>query len=68
MSAAQELEDVAIRYAQEAVALDRQGKKEMAVAAYQKAIECLLRLVNVYPNHNLNRIYVQRADVYKTRI
>ena len=68
MSAAQELEDVAIRHAQEAVALDRQGKKEMAVAAYQKAIECLLRLVNVYPNHNLNRIYVQRADVYKTRI
>jgi vacuolar protein-sorting-associated protein 4 len=68
MSAAQELEDVAIRHAQEAVALDRQGKKEMAIAAYQKAIECLLRLVNVYPNHNLNRIYVQRADVYKTRI
>ena len=68
MSAMEELENIAVRHAQEAVALDRQGKKEMAVAAYQRAIECLLRLVSVYPNHNLNRIYVQRAEVYRTRI
>jgi len=68
MSAMEELENIAVGHAQEAVVLDRQGKKEMAIAAYQRAIECLLRLVSVYPNHNLNRIYVQRAEVYKTRI
>jgi SpoVK/Ycf46/Vps4 family AAA+-type ATPase len=68
MSAIEELEKIAVRHAQEAVALDRQGKKEMAITAYQRAIECLLKLVHVYPNHNLNRIYVQRAKVYKTRV
>jgi len=68
MSAMEELERIAIRHAQEAVALDRQGKKEMAIAAYQRAIECLLKLVHFYPNHSLNKIYIQRADVYKTRI
>lgn len=68
MSAMEELENIAVGHAQEAVVLDRQGKKEMAISAYQRAIECLLRLVSVYPNHNLNRIYVQRAEVYKTRV
>ncbi|MCW4019686.1 MAG: AAA family ATPase [Candidatus Bathyarchaeota archaeon] len=68
MSAMEELEKIAVRHAQEAVALDRKGKKEMAIASYQRAIECLLKLVHVSPNHNLNRIYVQRAEVYKTRV
>ncbi len=68
MSAMEELEKIAIRHAQEAVVHDREGKKEMAISAYQKAIECLLRIVQTYPDHDLNRIYSQRADVYKTRI
>ncbi|RJS76627.1 AAA family ATPase [Candidatus Bathyarchaeota archaeon] len=68
MSAVEELETIAIRHAQEAVALDRQGKKEQAIAAYQRAIDCLLKLAHIYPNHNLNRVYVQRAEVYKTRV
>ena len=68
MSAMEELEKIAIKHAQDAVVLDREGKKEMAISAYQKAIECLLRIVNTYPNHDLNRIYVQRAEVYKTRV
>lgn len=68
MSAMEELEKSAIKHAQDAVALDRDGKKEMAVSAYQKAIECLLRIVHTYPNHDLNRIYEQRAEVYRTRV
>ncbi len=68
MSVIEELENTAIRHAQEAVVLDRQGKKDMAIAAYRMAIDCLLKLVHVYPDNNLNRIYVQRAEVYKTRI
>ncbi len=64
----EELEKSAVKSAQEAVSLDRQGKKELAVAAYRSAVDCLLRLVSYYPNHRLNRIYVQRAEVYRTRI
>jgi len=64
----EELEKSAIKHAQDAVALDREGKKEMAISAYQKAIDCLLRIVHTYPNHDLNRIYEQRAEVYRTRV
>ncbi len=68
MSAMEELERIAIRHAQEAVVLDREGRKEQAISAYQKAIECLLKIVQTYPDHDLNKIYAQRADVYRTRI
>lgn len=68
MSAAQELEQLALRYAEQAVMLDRQGKKEMAIEAYQKAIDSLLKIVKVNPNYELNRIYLQRAEAYKNRI
>jgi SpoVK/Ycf46/Vps4 family AAA+-type ATPase len=68
MSAMEELEKIAIRHAQDAVVLDREGKKEMAIVAYQRAIECLLRIVHTYPDHDLNKIYVQRAEVYRTRV
>ncbi len=68
MSALEELEKIAVRHAQEAVTLDRQGKKEEAIAAYKRAIDCLLKLVHAYPNHNLNRFFIQRVQTYKTRI
>jgi SpoVK/Ycf46/Vps4 family AAA+-type ATPase len=68
MSAMEELEKIAIRHAQEAVTLDREGKKEMAIAAYQSAIDCLLKIVRTYPDHDLNKIYAQRAEVYRTRV
>jgi len=68
MGAVEELEGIAIKCAQEAVTLDRQGKRELAVRAYQKAIENLLKIVNINPNYELNNIYTQRANVYKTRI
>jgi len=68
MSALEELEKIAVRHAQEAVALDREGKKEQAIAAYKRAIDCLLKLVHAYPDHNLNRFFIQRAQIYKTRI
>ena len=68
MGAAEELEETAIRYAREAVELDKQGKREIAVVAYQRAIENLLKLIHVHPSYNLNKIYIQRVNVYKTRI
>lgn len=68
MSASQELEKAATNYALEAVRLDKQGSKGMAITMYQKAIESLLQLVQLYPEYGLNKVYVQRAIAYQERI
>jgi SpoVK/Ycf46/Vps4 family AAA+-type ATPase len=68
MSASQELEKSATNYALEAVRLDKQGAKGMAITTYQKAIESLLQLVQLYPDYSLNKVYIQRAIAYQERI
>jgi len=68
MGAAQELEHLALKYAEQAVMLDRQGKKDLAIEAYQKAIDNLLKIVRLNPEYELNKIYLQRAEAYKRRI
>jgi len=68
MSASQELEKAATSYAMEAVRLDKQGARGMAVTMYQKAIETLLKLVQLYPDYGLNKVYIQRAMAYQERI
>jgi SpoVK/Ycf46/Vps4 family AAA+-type ATPase len=68
MSASQELEKDATNFALEAVRLDKQGSKGMAITMYQKAIECLLKLVKLYPEYSLNEVYIQRAIAYQERI
>lgn len=68
MSASSELEKSATNYALEAVRLDKQGSKGMAITMYQKSIESLLQLVQLYPEYSLNKVYVQRAIAYQERI
>jgi len=68
MSASQELEKAATSYAIEAVRLDKQGARGMAITMYQKAIESLLKLVQLYPEYGLNKVYIQRAMAYQQRI
>lgn len=68
MSASQELEKSATSYALEAVRLDKQGARGMAITMYQKAIETLLKLVQLYPEYGLNKVYIQRAMAYQQRI
>ena len=68
MSASQELEQVATKYALEAVRLDKQGSRGMAITMYQKGISTLLKLVRLYPNYVLNSVYIQRAQAYQERI
>ncbi|MGD8506257.1 MAG: AAA family ATPase [Candidatus Bathyarchaeota archaeon] len=68
MSASQELEQAATNYALEAVRLDKQGAKGMAITMYQKAIETLLKLAQLYPDYGLNKVYIQRAMAYQERI
>ena len=68
MSASQELEQAATKYAMEAVRLDKQGSRGMAITMYQKGISTLLKLVRLYPNYGLNTVYIQRAQAYQERI
>jgi SpoVK/Ycf46/Vps4 family AAA+-type ATPase len=68
MSASHELEKAATAYAIDAVRMDKQGQKGRAITLYQKAIESLLQLVQLYPEYGLNKVYVQRAIAYQERI
>jgi SpoVK/Ycf46/Vps4 family AAA+-type ATPase len=68
VSASNELEKAATAYALDAVRLDKQGAKGGAITMYQKAIESLLQLVQLYPDYSLNKVYVQRAIAYQERI
>ena len=68
MGASEELEKSATNYALEAVRMDKQGSRGMAITLYQKAIEILLKLVQLYPEYKLNKVYIQRAISYQERI
>ena len=68
MGASEELEQAATKYALEAVRLDKQGSRGMAITMYQKGISALLKLVRLYPNYGLNSVYIQRAQAYQERI
>jgi SpoVK/Ycf46/Vps4 family AAA+-type ATPase len=68
LSASSELEKAATNYAIEAVRLDKQNSKGMAITMYQKSIETLLKLVQLYPDYGLNQVYIQRAMAYQERI
>jgi SpoVK/Ycf46/Vps4 family AAA+-type ATPase len=68
LSALQELEKYAIKYATEAVNLDKQGAKSLAVSKYQKAVEVLLKICSLYPNTPKTKIYMEHAESYRRRI
>ncbi|HXW02515.1 MAG TPA: AAA family ATPase [Candidatus Nitrosotenuis sp.] len=66
--APQELENNASKYASDAIRLDSQGARGMAVANYQKAIDSLVKLIHLYPDNKLNRVYTERCRAYENRI
>jgi SpoVK/Ycf46/Vps4 family AAA+-type ATPase len=66
--APQELENSASKYAAEAIRLDSQGSRGMAINSYQRAIEALVKLVQIYPDYKLNKVYMERANAYQNRI
>jgi SpoVK/Ycf46/Vps4 family AAA+-type ATPase len=66
--APQELENIASRHAAEAIRLDSQGAKPHAILHYQRAVDALLKLVSLYPDYKLNKIYIERAKAYQNRI
>ena len=60
--APQELENSASKYAAEAIRLDSEGSNGHAISAYQRAVEALVKLVQIYPDYKLNKIYMERAN------
>jgi len=66
--ASEELEKLAIKAANEAIQLDRQGYKGMAVAKYTRAIDILKQLCSLYPGAYQNRIYMDYIKQYEKRI
>ncbi|TLX84555.1 MAG: AAA family ATPase [Thaumarchaeota archaeon] len=66
--APQELENSASKFAAEAIKLDSQGARGMAIANYQRAIESLHKLIQLYPDNKLNRVYQERMAAYQNRI
>jgi SpoVK/Ycf46/Vps4 family AAA+-type ATPase len=40
----------------------------MAINSYQRAIEALVKLVQIYPDYKLNKVYMERANAYQNRI
>ncbi|MGI9011330.1 MAG: AAA family ATPase [Nitrososphaeraceae archaeon] len=66
--APQELENSASKSAAEAIRLDSQGSKLKAIQFYQRAIEALNKLIQIYPEYKLNKIYLERSNAYLNRI
>jgi SpoVK/Ycf46/Vps4 family AAA+-type ATPase len=66
--APQELENSASKYAAEAIDFDSQGSRGLAIQAYQRATEALVKLIQLYPDYKLNKIYMDRANTYQNRI
>jgi len=64
----EDLEKFAAKNVAEAITLDKQGSKGMAIAKYQRAVEILLRLCELYPGTPQNRVYAEKAQLYGARI
>ena len=66
--APQELEKSASQYATNAIKYDSQGARGMAITHYQKASESFHKLMHLYPDSKLNKIYAVRMKSYQDRI
>ncbi len=67
-SASEELEQMAARFANEAVQFDKQGAKSNAISRYERTAEILLKLCALYPEALQTRLYMQQVENCKRRI
>jgi len=68
VSASQELEQMAARFANEAVQFDKQGARTNAISRYERSSEILLKLCSLYPDAPQNRLYMQQVENCKRRV
>jgi SpoVK/Ycf46/Vps4 family AAA+-type ATPase len=68
MTASEELEQMAVKYANEAIQFDKQGARNNAISRYDRAIEILLKLCALYPEAPQNKLYTQHVENFKRRV
>jgi SpoVK/Ycf46/Vps4 family AAA+-type ATPase len=68
MSASEELEQMAVKFAHEAIQFDRQGAKNNAISRYERSVEILLKLCALYPGVPQNALYLQQIENYRQRV
>jgi len=68
LSASEELEQMATRFANEAIKYDRQGAKTNAISKYERTVEILLKLCALYPEAPQNKFYMQQVEQYRHRV
>jgi len=68
MSASEQLEQLAVKYANEAIQFDRQGARSNAVSRYERTVEILLKLCALYPEAPQNKLYMEQIERCKRRI
>ena len=68
VSASQELELMAAKFANEAVQFDRQGVRSNAISRYERTTEILLKLCSLYPEAPQNKLYMQQVENCKRRV
>lgn len=68
MSASEELEQMAVKFVNEAIQFDRQGAKANAISRYERTTEILFKLCSLYPEASQNKLYMQQIESYKQRI
>ena len=66
--AASELEIMAAKYARQAMKLEKQGSGSLAITKYQRSIEILLKLCQLYPQNQSKIIYVKHIESYSNRV
>ncbi len=68
ISASQELEQMAVKFLNEAIKFDKQGTKTNAVNRYERTIEILLKLCALYPEAPQNRFFLEQVESCRRRI
>lgn len=68
LSASEELEQMAVKYANDAIQYDKQGARSSAVSRYDRAIEILQKLCVLYPEAPQRKLYSRQVENYKRRV
>jgi len=66
--ACEDLEKYAARNVADAITLDKQGSRSMAISKYRRAVEILLKLCELYPGTPQNTVYAEKVQLYNARI
>jgi len=62
------LESLALEYAKKAVEADKRGLRSLAITYYQKAVDFLMKFIELYPESPVKHAYLKKVREYRYRI